>query len=157
MHYAHATPNPAGFPAGSAPPRAAFPTASRTHERTDRRLREMADALVTLHGKSLEGASRRLMRLEGFSDWELDQYGEVAQLLANTSFVRQDAVLAPEPPSDELLIAEALREFEGMVPSLAIKLRARPHFDDDVLARIWPRLATGAASRLARSPLPARL
>jgi len=143
--------------ATAAPPRASFPTATRTHERTDRRLREMADALVKLNGQSIEGASRRLMRLEGFSDWELDTYGEAAELLANTRFVRQDAVLEPEPPTDEMLVAEGLRLFDGMAQSLAIKLRARPDFNDDVLARIWPRLVTAGASRLARSPLPARL
>ncbi len=143
--------------ATAAPPRASFPTATRIHERTDRRLREVADAMVRLNGNSIEGASRRLMRLEGFSNWELDHYGEDAQLLANERFVRQDGVLKPEPPSDDMLLAEGLRVFEGMVPALAIKLRARDGFDDDVLARLWPKLVTAGASRLARSPLPARL
>jgi hypothetical protein len=145
--------NPAGF----APPRATFPTSTRIHERTDRRLREMADALVRLNGKSLEGASRRLMRLEGFSDWELDHYGADAELLANTRFVRQDAVTEPEPPTDEMLIAEAVKLFDPGFDRLLIKLRARPDFNEDVLGRIWPRIATGAAARLARHPLPARL
>ena len=143
--------------APAAPPRASFPTATRTHERTDRRLREMADSLVRLNGESIEGASRRLMRLEGFSDWELDQYGEAAQLLANTRFVRQDAVIAPEPPSDAMLVAEASALHDELFARLVVKLRARPDFHEDRLAAIWPEIRKSLSLKLGRTPLPPRL
>ena len=150
----HAT---ATHPAGFAPPRAAYPNVPRIVASVDLRLREIADIMVRLNAEHPEGCTETTLLLEGVSPHEQREYGHAARQLANGTFVRQDGVLKPEPPSDDMLLAEGLRVFEGMVPALAIKLRARDGFDDDVLARLWPRLVPAGASRLARSPLPARL
>lgn len=153
MFHAH-TNTPAGF---AVLPRPAYPAASRILQTVDRRTRELAGAMNRLNAERAMsgGCTDVLLHLEGFSDHELRQLGPTAERLAKVGFVRQDGVNADEPPPDELLIAEALKLFEQLPAALVGKLRAR--LDDDTLARLWPKIATSAASRLARSPLPARL
>lgn len=153
MHHAHATDSP-GY---AAPPRAMFPNTSRVLETVDRRTRELAAAMNRLNAEHQlsGGCTDVLLRLEGFSDHELRQLGPTATRLAKIGFLRQDAPAGDEPVPDELLIAESVKLFEQLPAAFVARLRAR--LDDDTLARLWPKIATGAASRLARSPLPARL
>lgn len=143
--------------ATASPPRATFPTVSRIHEKTDRRVREMAEAMVRLKAEHPDGCTETTLRLEGFSLYEQRQLGEAATFLANDRFVRRDDVTNPQPPSDESLIAEAVRLFDVGLDAWLVKLRALEHFDEDTLARIFPKMATRAASHLARSTLPRRI
>lgn len=140
----------------AAPPRASYPDVPRIVETVDLRTRQIADIMVRLNAEHPEGCTETTLLLEGVSPHEQRHYGPAARQLANGTFQRQDAVLESNPPSDDMLVAEGLKVFDGLAPAFAIKLRGLG-FDDDVLARLWPRLATGGASRLARSPLPARL
>lgn len=141
----HHTPTPA--------PRAAYPTHSRAVENTDRRTRQLAAAMVRLNGESMAGATEALL-LEEFSPFELETLRPAADRLAKHRFVRQDAVLAPEPPSDDMLLAEATRLHAALAPELATLLRQIPDMSEDTLARLWPRAAIAAAASLARAPLP---
>lgn len=140
----------------ASPPRATFPTVSRIHEKTDRRTRELAEAMVRLKAEHPDGCTETTLQLEGFSLYEQRQLGIPAQLLANGMFVRQDHV-EPAPPTDEQLLDEALTLHQPMLDRLLVKLRARPHFNEDALARLWPRIATGLATRIAKAALPARI
>lgn len=134
-------------------PRATFPTHSRAVENTDRRTRELAAALNRLHGESMAGATEALL-LQDFSAFELRTLRPAAERIARHRFVRQDAVLTPEPPSDEMLLAEATALFADFAARLATRLRTMPDMNEDILARIWPRAACAAAATLAKSPLP---
>lgn len=143
-------------------PRPAYPDAPRIVETADRRTRELAEAMLRLNPEG-GGCTETSLQLEGFSLHEQRCLGPVARRLANLGFVRQDAASERAPSAraaheiDEELVAEALRLDAPLLRQLAIKLRARSDFDEDTLARLWPRIATGLASRLARAPLPARL
>jgi len=136
-------------------PRPTYPDVSRIVETADRRTREMADAMLRLHAEHPDGCTETTLLIEGFSTHEQQQLGPTAKRLANLGFVRQ--VEAPPKPTDEELIAEAIGLHGPLFDRLVVKLRARPEFNEDALARIWPKLCTGLASRLARAPLPARL
>lgn len=55
------------------------------------------------------------------------------------------------------LIAEAISLHDPLFRRLVIKLRARPEFNEDVLARLWPRIVTRLAAKLAKAAMPPRL
>lgn len=154
MHHASATMNHA---AGLAPPRAAYPNVPRVVERTDRRTRQLADAMVRLNGDDLRGCTDERLLHEGFSPYEIEHLKPAAAQIANGAFVRQDAVIAPEPPSDEMLVAEASALHDELFRRLVIKLRARPDFHEDRLAALWPKLRKHFSLRCASLPLPERL
>lgn len=141
-------------------PRPTYPDVSRIVETADRRTRELAEAMLRLNAEHPDGCTETTLLIEGFSTHEQQQLGATAKRLANLGFVRQvDA--QPKPPTDEDLIQEATSLALGLhgplFDRLVIKLRARPEFNEDSLARIWPKVCTGLASRVARTPLPARL
>ena len=140
-------------------PRPAYPEAPRILQTVDRRTRELAEAMNRLNAENAMtgGCTDVLLRLEGFSDHELRTIGPVAQLLANNRFVRQDAVITPEPPSDAMLVAEASALHDELFRSLVIKLRARPDFHEDRLAAIWPLIRKDLALKMASAALPPRL
>ena len=140
----------------ASPPRATFPAVSRIHETVDRRIREIAATMVRLLADDPNGCTETTLLLEDVSLWEQRQYGDAARRLANLSFVRQDHV-EPSPPTDEQLLDEALTLHQPMLDRLLVKLRAREHFNEDALARLWPKIATGLATRIAKSALPARM
>lgn len=114
--------------ATTAPPRAAYPNVPRVVERTDRRTRQLADAMVRLNGDDLRGCT-----------------------------VRQDAAIAPEPPSDEMLVGELLALHDQLVRRLVIKARANPDFTEDRLAALWPQFRKRLTLKCAGLPLPERL
>lgn len=140
-------------------PRPAYPEAPRILQTVDRRTRELAEAKLRLHAENsmTGGCTDVLLRLEGFSDHELEKLGPTADLLANTRFVRQDAVLAPEPPSDEMLVGELLALHDQLVRRLVIKARANPDFTEDRLAALWPQFRKRLTLKCASLPLPERL
>ncbi len=142
----------------AAPRRALFPDVSRIHEQADRRTRDLAETMIRLNAEDPRGCTEATLLIEGFSFTEQAQLGDAARLLANSRFVRQ-AAEAPARPSDDELLRAALAAFSPMVGlgALLRALRADPDYSEDVLGRIWPRIATGAASLTARAALPPRM
>lgn len=138
------------------PPRASFPAVSRIHERTDLRTREMAEAMIRLNAEHPDGCTETTLRLEGFSDYEQRQLGEAAHAIANGSFVRRVDLDGPARPTDEELIKQAIRLYDTGLDALLAKLRARPHFGEATLVRLYPRIRAGAAARVRQAPLPPR-
>lgn len=149
------TPQRQGF---AAPRRARFPDVSRIHEQADRRTRALANAMIRLNAEDPQGCTEATLLVEGFSAHEQAQLGPAARQLANAAFVRQAREAFARPSDDELLRA-ALAAFSPMagLGALLRALRADPDYSEDVLGRIWPRIATGAASLTARAALPPRL
>ena len=137
-------------------PRPAYPDTARIVVTADRRTRELADTMLRLNAEHPEGCTETTLLLEGFSLHEQGELGPTARRLANQGFVRQDDA-PPPPPSDDDLIAEAVAMHDPLFRRLVIRLRARPDFNEDVLARIWPKFVTRVASRIARAALPERL
>lgn len=137
--------------ATAVPPRPAYPDAARIVVDTDRRTREMAEAMLRLNAEG--GCTETTLQLEGFSLHEQRKLGTVARLIANTGFVR--TVEPPPQPTDDEIIAEALALGAPLLRRLVIRLRA--HHSDDALGRTWRKIATGLASQIARAPLPERL
>jgi len=140
------------------PPRARLPFASSIVAGADKRTRQLAEAMIHLNAEDLRGCTETTLQLEGFSLHEQAELGPTARALANTRFVRQAQEAEPHPSDDELLAA-ALKAFSPLtgLGSLVRQLRADPDYSEDVLGRIWPRIATGAASLTARAALPPRM
>lgn len=141
---------------GAVLPRPTYPDSPRIVQAADRRTREVADIMLRLNAENPDGCTETTLLLEGVSMHEQRELGAVARLLANKQFVRQDCEQVA-PPTDDDLIAEALSLHDPLFRRLVIKLRARPEFNEDVLARLWPRIVTRLAAKLAKAAMPPRL
>lgn len=140
--------------ATAVPPRPAYPDAARIVVDTDRRTREMAEAMLRLNAEG--GCTETTLQLEGFSLHEQRKLGLVARQIANNGFVRQvDEQFARK--TDEELLAIALDRVGGLIDAgqIVASLRGDLSFTHDSIARIWPRLMVKLATKLAKVPVPA--
>lgn len=140
---------------------AAFPNPSRTLSQADRRIRDLAETMVRLNAETsmTGGCTRTLLRAEGFSDHELDQYTDAATQLANSRFVRDVAAEDLTPPTDEELIDHvSSRAIDTMVaPARLRQLFKGALIDDDRMFRIWPKVCARIARQVATMPVAGAL
>lgn len=140
----------------SSPPRPVWPEASRITVDADRLTRELAEAMIRLHTEHPEGCTEITLDREGFSAYEQQTLGPAARKLANGIFVKRiDETFARF--TDEQLLEIALDRVGGLVDTgqIVVSLRGDLAFTHDSIARIWPKLMTKLATKLAITPIPA--
>ncbi len=135
--------------------RAQYPASSKTLEANDRRIHDLAKAMLRLNA---EGAcTEALLLQEGFSTHELALHGTAAKRLADVGFVRQLATEASLEPfeTDEQLLERAVGHVGGLIDVGQIVAGLRTlDFTHETIARLWPRLTQRLAKTLARSTMP---
>lgn len=141
------------------PSRPVYPEAARIVVDTDRRTRELAEAMVRLNAEHPDGCTEVTLDREGFSAYEQRTLGPAATKIANSVFMRQlgdDPTNAFARHTDEQLIEIALGKVGGMldIGQIVASLRGDLNFTNESIARIWPALRTRIAASIARSPVP---
>jgi hypothetical protein len=119
----------------------------------DRRTRQLGDKMFEIlaeHGECTE----TLLALEGFSNYELEQYGPAARQHANSRFVRQDGGEGFTRTDDEI-VAIAVDAGMGLVGDAQIATAALDRgLTPAQIARTWPRIVRKLAIRLGDLPAP---
>lgn len=136
--------------------RAGYTASSHTLSANDRRIRELAKAMLRLNAEG--GCTETLLLQEGFSQPELALHGRAARLLADKGFVRQIAEEAADAPfeTDEQLLDRAHSHVIGVFNEGLMIARLRElGFTVITIERLWTRLMVKLGRTVAATPIPA--
>jgi hypothetical protein len=128
-------------------------TPLNTLSAAERRTRQLGDKMFEIlaeHGECTE----TLLVLEGFSNYELEQYGPAARQHANSRFVKRVDGEGFTKTDDEI-VAIAVEAGLGLVGDAQIATAALQRgLTPAQVARAWPKIMRKLAVQLATLPAP---
>lgn len=120
----------------------------KTLSAADDRIRELGSTMFELHAENKD-ISRPLLRAEGFSDHEIDTYGEAAWKFAKGRIVRVERSEGFTKTDDEI-VAIAVEAGMGLVGDAQIvSASLQRGLTPQQLARTWPKITRKLAVQLA--------
>lgn len=118
----------------------------------DQRIRALGNTMFELNAAG--GCTRQLLLAEGFSEHELETYGEAVRQLANRRFVRR---LEEDRPdwTEEDVVAVAIDRCGGLLGTASITSALRQaHIPNAVIARHWDVVIAKLAAQVVALPSP---
>lgn len=121
----------------------------------DKRIRELGDKMFELNAQG--SCTRALLRAEGFSDHEMETYGDAARRHANDRFVRQnDARGQGFTRTDEEIVEQAVEATLGVITAEQLQTAAlAAGLTASEIRRNWQRVTRKLGIRIGTLPVPA--